>query len=205
MKRKKIYTKDELIALIDKIGYNNGREIEVTGQNGGENLTIVIAQTEWYDTPVYFVGGYGNPIAAIGRDEIAEKLPGVLDDYFDRDSVFMVNGFYDECTAGATPEDEIRIEVCECCGGRNIAPEPYDDWSLRTWCPDCEDEHYTTNLKEYKATIDTWWDSLDDATTELLSREAENRRAWWRSLTFDQQRELYKKVFWDEDMTNYNE
>ena len=36
---------------------------------------------------------YGNPVAAIVRDKVAEKLPDVLDDYFDRDSVFTVEPF----------------------------------------------------------------------------------------------------------------
>lgn len=93
MEQKKIYTKEELVALIERIGCNSGGEIEVTGLNGGENVSIIVAQTEWYDTPVCFVGGYGNPVAAIVRDKVAEKLPGVLDDYFDRGSVFTVEPF----------------------------------------------------------------------------------------------------------------
>lgn len=97
-------------------------------------------------------------------------------------------------------KDESQIEVCECCGGRDIDPEPYDDgWSTRTWCPDCEEEHYGTNLKEYKETINAWWDSLDNDTAEHLSQGAENRKAWWQSLSFDQQRYLYKKNYWDKE------
>ena len=200
----KVYTKEELVALLDRIGCNSGGEIEVTGLNGGENVSVIVAQTEWYDTPVCFVGGYGNSVAAIDFDDVAKKLPGVLDDYFDKDTVFTVKEISVDLTA-LTSEDESRIEVCECCGGRNISPEPYDDgWCTRTWCPDCEEEHYGTNLKEYKEKIDAWWDSLDDDTARLLSRGAENRQAWWRSLTFDEQRQLYKKVFWDEDMTGYD-
>ena len=65
----------------------------MTGLNGGESHSVMVAQTEWYDTPVCFVGGYGNPVAAIVRDKVAEKLPDVLDDYFDRDSVFTVEPF----------------------------------------------------------------------------------------------------------------
>lgn len=199
----KTYTKEELVALIGRIGCNSGGEIEVTGRNGGEELSIVVAQTEWYDTAVCFVGGYGNSVVAIDFDEVAEKLPGVLDDYFDRDSIFTVKEISADLTSELTPENESRIEMCECCGGRNIAPEPYDDgWSTRTWCPDCEEEFHGTNLKEYKETIDAWWDSLDDTTAERLSRGAEDCRAWWRSLPFDQQRKLYKKVFWDKDMTD---
>lgn len=206
MEQKKIYTKEELVALIEQIGCNSGRGIEVTGQNGGENLTIVIAQTEWYDTPVCFVGGYGNPVAAIGHDEVTEKLPGMLDDYFDKDSVFTIEEISADLASALTLEDESQIEVCECCGGRDIAPELYDfGWCMRTWCPDCEEEHYATNLKEYKEKIDAWWDSLDDDTARLLSRGAEDRQAWWRSLTFDQQRQLYKKICWDKDMTGYDE
>lgn len=93
MEQKKIYTKEELVALIERIGCNSGGEIEVTGLNGGENVSIIVTQTEWYDTPVCFVGGYGNPVAAIVRDKVAEKLPGVLDDYFDRGSAFTVEPF----------------------------------------------------------------------------------------------------------------
>ncbi len=89
----KTYTKDELVALIDRIGCNSCGEIEVSGLNGGENHSVMVAQTEWYDTPVCFVGGYGNPVAAIVRDKVAEKLSGVLDDYFDKDSVFTVEPF----------------------------------------------------------------------------------------------------------------
>ena len=74
----KVYTKEELVALIDRIGCNSGGEIEVTGLNGGENVSVIVAQTEWYDTPVCFVGGYGNSVAAIDFDDVAKKLPGVL-------------------------------------------------------------------------------------------------------------------------------
>lgn len=90
MEQKKTYTKEELVALIGRIGRNSGGEIEVTGLNGGENFSIVVAQTEWYDTAVCFVGGYGNSIVAIDFDKVAEKLPGVLDDYFDNNSTFTV-------------------------------------------------------------------------------------------------------------------
>lgn len=93
MEKQKIYTKDELAALIDKHGNNSGGEIEVTGSNGGENFSIMVEQTEWYDTPVCLIGGYGNHVAAIGRDEVVEKLPAILDDYFDKDSVFTIREF----------------------------------------------------------------------------------------------------------------
>lgn len=89
----KIYTKEELVALVDRIGCNSGGEIEVTGLHGSEKTSVMVAQTEWYDTPVCFVGGYGNSVTAIDCNEVAEKLPGVLDDYFDKDSVFTVKPF----------------------------------------------------------------------------------------------------------------
>lgn len=198
MERQKIYTKEEFVALIDRIGCNSGGEIEVTGLNGGENFSIIVAQTEWYDTPVCFVGGYGNSVVAIDCDEVAGKLPAVLDDYFDKDSVFTVKEISVDLSPESIPEDDNRIEVCECCGGRNIVPEPCNDgWNTPTWCPDCEEEHHGTNLKEYKETIDAWWDSLDEATAERLSLGAEDRQTWWHSLTFDQQRALYKKTVWD--------
>lgn len=61
MEQQKIYAKEELAAQIDKIGHKSGAEIEVTGLNGGEEFTIMIVQTEWYETPVCLIGGYGNP------------------------------------------------------------------------------------------------------------------------------------------------
>lgn len=202
----KTYTKEELVALIDQIGCNSGGEIEVTGLNGSEKTSVIVAQTEWYDTPVCFVGGYGNSVAAIDCNEVMEKLPGVLDDYFDKDSVFTVVEISVDLASALTPEDESRIEVCECCGGRNIATEPYDEgWSTRRWCPDCGEERHGTAFEEYKETIDAWWNSLDDVTAHRLSQGAEDCQAWWCSLTFDQRRQLYKKVFRDEDMTDYNE
>ena len=41
----KTYTKDELVALIDRIGCNSGGEFEVTGLNGGESHSVMVAQT----------------------------------------------------------------------------------------------------------------------------------------------------------------
>ena len=38
----KVYTKEELVALIERIGCNSGGEIEVTGLNGGENVLSLI-------------------------------------------------------------------------------------------------------------------------------------------------------------------
>ena len=61
------YTRDELVALIDRMGYDSGGEIEVMGLNGREEFSVMVAQTEWFDTIVCFVGGYGNPVRAIGR------------------------------------------------------------------------------------------------------------------------------------------
>ena len=102
--------------------------------------------------------------------------------------------------ASEKEEDESQIDVCECCGGRDIAPEPYDDgWSTRTWCPDCNEEHYGTNLKEYKEAMLRWWQSLDMEENKRLSNNADDLDAWWNNLTFDQQRTLYKENFWAED------
>lgn len=71
--------------------------------------------------------------------------------------------------------------------------------------PDCEEEHYGANLKEYKETINAWWDSLDDDTASRLSHGAEDRKVWWQSLAFDRQRKLYKRIVWDEEMTTCDE
>ena len=103
-------------------------------------------------------------------------------------------------------KDESQIDVCECCGGRNITPEPYDDgWNPRTWGPDCGEEHYGANLKEYKGANNAWGDSLHDDTANHLSQGAADRKVWWQSLSFDQQRKLYKRIGWDEEMTTCDE
>ena len=97
--------------------------------------------------------------------------------------------FYAEL--GNNARDKIVERACELYDGQRFV--------TRTWCPDCEEEHYGTNLKEYKETINAWWDSLDDDTAVRLSQGAEDRKAWWNTLSFDLQREMYKKNYWDEE------
>ena len=197
----KTLTLQELVRRVHDMGYNGGGEIEVTGMNNDEEFAIIIAQTEWHGSPVCLVGGYGGTVVAINRDDVKTRLDTVLDDFFDKESTFTVNDLSAvEDFPALQSEDESTIEVCECCGGRDIAPDPYDDgWSTRTWCPDCEEDHYATNLKEYKEAMETWWESLDEQETKRLAEGAENCRVWWQSLSFDQKRSLYKKIHWDND------
>lgn len=104
------------------------------------------------------------------------------------------------------PEDESTIEVCECCGGRDIAPQRYDDgWLERTYCPDCVTEHYPAPLDEYMEKINEWWASLNADEAKHLSEGAVDRTAWWQNLTFDQQRRLYKKIVWPEEIRSGDE
>lgn len=86
----KTYTKEELVRFVDHLGYNSGGEIEVTGCNGGEDFSIMIAQTEWHDSPVCLVGGYGGTVVAIDRDDVKTRFAAVLDDFFDNGSTFTI-------------------------------------------------------------------------------------------------------------------
>lgn len=86
----KTYTKEELVRFVDHLGHNSGGEIEVTGLNGGEDFSIMIAQTEWHDSPVCLVGGYGGTVVVIDRDDVETRLAAILDDFFDNDSIFTI-------------------------------------------------------------------------------------------------------------------
>ena len=63
------------------------------------------------------------------------------------------------------------------------------------WCDSCEEAHYFVSLKEYKERMYQWWQHLDLEENKRLSGDAEDLEAWWNSLSFDQQRELYKKNY----------
>ena len=108
-------------------------------------------------------------------------------------------------------EDESQINVCECCGSRDIQIRAWvdgntnehisdiDDSSDDFWCDSCEEAHYFVSLKEYKEQMSQWWEHRDLEENKRLSGGAEDLKAWWNSLSFDQQRELYKKNYWDEE------
>lgn len=104
-------------------------------------------------------------------------------------------------------EDESQINVCECCGSRDIQIRAWvdgntnehisdiDDSDDDFWCDSCEEAHYFVSLKEYKERMYQWWQHLDLEENKRLSGDAEDLEAWWNSLSFDQQRELYKKNY----------
>jgi hypothetical protein len=108
-------------------------------------------------------------------------------------------------------EDESQINVCECCGSRDIQVRAWvdgntneyisdiDDSDDDFWCDSCEEAHYFVSMKEYKERMYQWWKHLDLEENKRLSGDAEDLDAWWNSLSFDQQRELYKKNYWDEE------
>ena len=74
-----------------------------------------------------------------------------------------------------------------------------DDSDDDFWCDSCEEAHYFVSMKEYKERMYQWWKHLDLEENKRLSGDAEDLDAWWNSLSFDQQRELYKKNYWDEE------
>lgn len=83
-------TLEKLVEQVDNMGSQGGGEIEVTGLNGEEDFSIMIAQTEWHDSPVCLVGGYGGTVVAIDRDDVKTRLAAVLDDFFDNGSTFTI-------------------------------------------------------------------------------------------------------------------
>lgn len=64
---------------------------EVTDASNGEEITIVIDQNEWNDTPVCFVGGYGQVVKTVETEKVLENLPDILDCYFNKSSTFKIN------------------------------------------------------------------------------------------------------------------
>ena len=108
-------------------------------------------------------------------------------------------------------EDESQINVCECCGSRDIQVRAWvdgntneyisdiDDSDDDFWCDSCEEAHYFVSMKEYKERMYQWWKHLDLEENKRLSGDAGDLDAWWNSLSFDQQREMYKKNYWDEE------
>lgn len=86
----KSYKKEELVHYVNDMGHQGGGEIEGKGKCHGENITIIIDQNEWHDTAVCIFGGYGHYVTTIGTEEILQKMPDILDLYFDHDTTFIV-------------------------------------------------------------------------------------------------------------------
>lgn len=85
------YTIQQLVQYVNDVGNTGGGALEVTGVSNGEDITIVIDQNEWNDTPVCFVGGYGHVVKTIKTEEVPENLPDILDYYFDKGATFKIN------------------------------------------------------------------------------------------------------------------
>lgn len=85
------YTIQQLVQYVNDVGNTGGGALEVTGVSNGEDITIVIDQNEWNDTPVCFVGGYGYVVKTIKTEEVLENLPDILDYYFDKGATFKIN------------------------------------------------------------------------------------------------------------------
>lgn len=104
-------------------------------------------------------------------------------------------------------EDETKIYVCECCGGRNIQIEAWVDGNTKkyisdiddSWCDDCQEHNYFDTLEEYKEKMLKWWQSLNPDEKKRLSDSSEDPDSWWESRSFDQRRTLYKEIVWDKN------
>lgn len=85
------YTKQQLVQYVNDFGNTGGGALVVKGTCNNEEVIIVIDQNEWNDTPVCFVGGYGQVVKTVETEKVFEDLPDVLDYYFDKDTTFKVN------------------------------------------------------------------------------------------------------------------
>ncbi|MCD8251912.1 MAG: hypothetical protein LUD40_07950 [Phocaeicola dorei] len=84
------YTMQQLVQYVNDLGNTGGDALKVKGTCNGEDITIVINQNEWNDTPVCFVGGYGQVLKTVETEKVLEDLPGVLDYYFDKNTSLTV-------------------------------------------------------------------------------------------------------------------
>lgn len=85
------YTMQQLVQYVNNLGNTGGGALEVTGASNGEEITIVIDQNEWNDTPVCFVSGYGQVVKTVETEKVLENLPDILDYYFDKSTTFKIN------------------------------------------------------------------------------------------------------------------
>lgn len=73
----------ELVRYVDCLGTEGGGAIDVTGTWKGEVRTIRIEQTEWSETEVCLVGGYGNEVSALNPNIVSSVLDCVIGNYLD--------------------------------------------------------------------------------------------------------------------------
>lgn len=85
------YTMQQLVQYVNNLGNTGGGALEVSGSSNGEEITIVIDQNEWNDTPTCFVGGYGQVVKTVETEKVLENLPNILDYYFDKSATFKIN------------------------------------------------------------------------------------------------------------------
>lgn len=76
----------ELTAIIDRLGAEGGGTVEITGTRRGVPRTIVAQQTEWHDSPVCLVGGYGHEVSSIRPSDVSGVLHCVIGNYLDVES-----------------------------------------------------------------------------------------------------------------------
>jgi hypothetical protein len=73
----------ELVSIIDRLGAEGGGSVEVTGTRRGKPCSVMVQQTEWHDTPVCLVGGYGHEVTSIQPAEVTNVLHCVIGNYLD--------------------------------------------------------------------------------------------------------------------------
>ena len=84
----------ELTAKVVELGDNGGGDFDITGTWKGKPKTIHVEQTEWYETPVCLVGGYGNEVSAIDPDNVASVFDCVIGNYLDGETFSIEEAEY---------------------------------------------------------------------------------------------------------------
>lgn len=89
-REKESITMKELIKAVDDLGREGGGSITVTGTWRGQPRIICIEQTEWHETPVCLIGGYGNEVSSLHPRDVPFVLDCVLGNYFDCETFSII-------------------------------------------------------------------------------------------------------------------
>lgn len=88
-------TMPELVERVVRLGTDGGF-IDVTGTWRGKSRTIRIEQTEFRETPVCLIGGYGNEVSSLHPSDVPRILDCVLGNYLDCETYTVSQSEYEE-------------------------------------------------------------------------------------------------------------
>lgn len=83
-------TMKELVGRVVSLGERGGGVIEIRGTWRHKPRSIRIEQTEWCETPVCLIGGYGNEVSTLHPRDVPRVLDCILGNYLDGESISIV-------------------------------------------------------------------------------------------------------------------